>query len=280
MNRNLIVLDPAHGGPDAGAALGEHLLEKDVSLALAARLRAALTAQGFTVISTRDADLSDPLTGDQRAEQANRTHALACLVLHATMSGSGVHLYTSALQPSEPQDNSEDETAAQFVPSPWESAQAGFVSQTLRLAGDLKTALVRGNLAVVAGKSSVRPLDNLMCPAVAVELAPLKVSSGDPVSADDANYQQRVVSALSTALQAWRAHANVSPANGTRPSQTAAPGAQAHPAAKAVPGTQPAGHPPSAHPASPAPAAGKPVNKSTQPASPKPAPKPPSQEPQ
>ena len=61
MDRNLVVLDPAHGGQDAGATLGDNIFEKDVTLAIAARLRATLTAAGFTVVSTRDADSAIPI---------------------------------------------------------------------------------------------------------------------------------------------------------------------------------------------------------------------------
>ena len=93
MNHNLIVLDPAHGGPDNGAGLGDKVLEKNVNLAFAVKLRAALAAANFTVSTTRDAEVSDPLTTDARAEAANRTHAVACIVLHAAPLGSGVHVY-------------------------------------------------------------------------------------------------------------------------------------------------------------------------------------------
>ena len=148
MNRNLVVLDPAHGGQDAGATLGDRVLEKDVTLAIAARLRTMLTAAGFTVISTREADSPTPPTYDQRAEMANHAHALVCIVLHATASGPGVHLYTSALQP--PEDDAEQSDSFdyphRFVPVPWEMAQAASVSQSLRLASDLSAALGKANL--------------------------------------------------------------------------------------------------------------------------------------
>ena len=206
MNRNLVVLDPAHGGPDAGATLADHALEKDVTLAVAARLRAALTGAGFTVVSTRDADTLNALTNDQRTEIVNRAHAVACIVLHATGSGSGVHVYTSALEPSDPQDNADGDLSAGFVPVPWDFAQAGSVRQSLRLAGDLSAALETGNLPVAAGRAAVRPLDNLMCPAVAVEVAPLVVAGGDTTPVTDADYQQRVAGTLAGALRAWRAH--------------------------------------------------------------------------
>ena len=217
MDRNLVVLDPAHGGQDAGAILGDNIYEKDVTLAIAARLRATLTAAGFTVLSTRDADSATPLTNDQRAEIANRAHALACIVLHATASGLGVHLYTSALQPPD-EDASADISLTPhpaFVPVPWEMAQAASVSQSLRLVGDLSAAMGKANFPTVSGHAEVRPLDNLQCPAVAIELAPLADAGSGATPVTDTNYQQRVSAALTTALLAWRGHVEPTVPNAT-----------------------------------------------------------------
>jgi N-acetylmuramoyl-L-alanine amidase len=168
---------------------------------MAAKLRAALTAAGFTVIATRDADAGDPLTTDQRAEIANRTHALACIVLHATATGSGVHVYTSTLQSSDAPDAS---YPSGYVPIPWELAQAGFSDQSQRLASGLNDALRTASLPAVVGRAAVLPLDNLMCPAVAVELAPLVTAGSDTIPVGDADYQQRVVGSLTAALKSWR----------------------------------------------------------------------------
>ena len=238
MDHDLVVLDPAHGGPDTGATLGDKILEKDVTLAIAARLRATLTAAGFTVVTTRDADPATPLTGDQRAEIANRAHAVACLVIHATASGPGVHLYTSALQPPEEDSSSNVPLTprAAFVPVPWEQAQAGSVSQSLRLASELSAALGKASLPVVSGREPVRPLDNLECPAIAIELAPLPVAGGDATPATDPNYQQRVVATLTTALQAWRDHVapNAAAAGSATTNDPAAQAAAAAQAARAA----------------------------------------------
>jgi N-acetylmuramoyl-L-alanine amidase len=206
MNHNLVVLDPAHGGPDNGAKLGDQLLEKDVTLALAARLRATLTAAGFTVVSTRDADSFTPLTNDQRAETANRTRAVACLVIHATGTGSGVHVYASALEAKDPPAAGDDFEATQ-----WDSAQAESVEQSLRLQSDLNAAMGTANLPAVMGRAAVKPLDNLTCPAVAVEVAPLRVEGGDTTPVNDGPYQQRVADAVAKALQVWRGHADPPP---------------------------------------------------------------------
>ena len=235
MNLNLVVLDPAHGGQDAGATLGEKIYEMDVTLAIVARLRATLTAAGFNVVATRDSDSVDPnpMTNDQRAEIANRAHALACIVIHATASGPGVHLYTSALQP--PQEDSSSNLPltprAAFVPVPWEMAQAASVSQSLRLASDLSAALGKANLPAVSGREPVRPLDNLECPAVAIELAPLPVAGSDATPVTDAEYQQRVAATLTAALQAWRNQVGPTAPNSTA---TGAGGTTIDPAAQAA----------------------------------------------
>jgi N-acetylmuramoyl-L-alanine amidase len=201
--RAVIFLDPAHGGPDSGAALGNNVAEKDVALALAARLRTALAAGGFAVITTRDADPAEALTTDQRAEAANRAHAIACIVIHATATGSGVHLYTSTLPPAPPATDADPNAPAPFVPIAWESAQAGYVDQSRRLADLLKATVAKAGVPVLAGQAPLRPLDNLMCPAVAIEIAPGPPDSG-ATPASDADYQQRVASAVVSALTIWR----------------------------------------------------------------------------
>ena len=203
--RAVIFLDPAHGGAEIGAAIGNNVSEKDVTLAFAQRLHAALASAGFNVITTRDSDLTSPLPTDQRAEAANRLHALACVVIHATAAGSGVHLYTSTLPPAPSSDESSaaaspPDATTPFMPIPWESAQASFVDRSRRLSDLLKAKLATSSLPVLTGTAPVRPLDNLMCPAVAIEIAPNSAS----ISPADTGYQQQVVFAVASALQLWR----------------------------------------------------------------------------
>jgi N-acetylmuramoyl-L-alanine amidase len=61
----VIVLDPGHGGDDMGTA-HNGLVEKNITIDIARRLRALLSAQGWIVKMTRDSDI-DPVT------QANLT---------------------------------------------------------------------------------------------------------------------------------------------------------------------------------------------------------------
>ena len=161
INRTVIVLDPAHGGVDSGSQISDKTVEKNVTLALAFRLRSLLTARGFSVVMTRDADApavpnaaGSAMTLDDRAGIANHAHAAACLVLHATPSGTGVHLYRSELEASEGQP---------FV-VPWLTAQAAWIPQSRLLEKQMTAAFSRSGLALVASNASVRPIDSLTCP--------------------------------------------------------------------------------------------------------------------
>ena len=197
INRMVILLDPAHGGLDSGSRISDATLEKDVTLALAFKLRSLLSARGFTVLMTRDADNptepdaeGSPLTLDDRAGIVNHAHPSACLLLHATGSGTGVHLYHSEL----------GATAGSPPVEPWLTAQAAWVPQSQQLEKQLATALTRAGIALVTSIASVRPVDSLTCPALVVELAP---AGSDPDSINDVDYQQRVAVSIAGALVFW-----------------------------------------------------------------------------
>ena len=203
INRNVIVLDPAHGGVDSGSRIGGNILEKDVALALAFKLRSLLAARGFNVIMTRDSDLSGgdtpsdagtpaaALALDDRAGIANHARGAACLLLHATGSGVGVHLYSSELTPAPVETDL----------LPWLTAQAAWVPQSEQLEKALATALNRARIPLVVSAASVRPVDSLTCPALVVELAP---RTADPATINDAGYQQRIAEAIATSLIFWQ----------------------------------------------------------------------------
>lgn len=54
---HVIVLDSGHGGIDGGAQAGD-ILEKEINLAIALKLRDMLTSMGYEVIMTRETDIS------------------------------------------------------------------------------------------------------------------------------------------------------------------------------------------------------------------------------
>ena len=199
LNRTVIVLDPGHGGADSGSRIGDSTLEKNVTLALAFRLRSLLIARGFTVVLTRDNDsglafagpTSGQLTLDDRAGIANHARASACLFLHATGRGNGLHLYTSELQPA----------PGETTQLPWLTAQAAWVPASEQLERSVSSALGRSHIALVSSTASVRPLDSLTCPAMVMELAP---EGSDAQSVNDAGYQDRIAAAVAGALVFWQ----------------------------------------------------------------------------
>ncbi len=189
--RFVVVLDAAHGGNDSGARVGNQA-EKVYTLALSVRLRSLLMARGFVVVTTRESDAT--LDPDRRAEIANHANVQACLSLHATESGSGVHLFVSSLAPVQ---------AGRFLP--WKTAQAAWITRSLSLAGVLNSALSHASVPVTLGRTALPAIDSMACPAVAVEVAPDRSSDAQgSASLDDPGYQTRVAEALAAALVEWR----------------------------------------------------------------------------
>lgn len=77
----LIALDPGHGGSDRGVChFPDDLIEKEINLDMAARLKAVLEAGGARVLLTREEDVY--LSLDERAETANAAGAHLFLSLH------------------------------------------------------------------------------------------------------------------------------------------------------------------------------------------------------
>jgi len=193
--RFVVVLDAAHGGDDAGGHLANNQLEKTFTLALSVRLRSLLGARGIQVVTTRESDAT--IEPERRAEIANHARAEACLSLHASESGSGVHLFTSSLAPAQP---------VRF--NAWKTAQAAWVTRSLALAGVLNSALLHTGMSVTLGRTSLPAINSMTCPAVAVEIAPERSADRQTTAGlDDAEYQARVAVALAAALVEWRADA-------------------------------------------------------------------------
>jgi N-acetylmuramoyl-L-alanine amidase len=198
----MVVLDAAHGGDDTGGKLSDGKPEKAFTLALSVRLRSLLGARGMQVITTRESDASVEL--NRRAEIANHANAQACLSLHASESGTGIHLFVSSLSPA-PSPESARFTA-------WKTAQAAWVTRSLALAGVLNSVLLHAGMNVTLGRTSLPAVDSMACPAVAIEIAPEsapQTTVGQPPTAElnDPAYQARVAEALAAALLEWRTDA-------------------------------------------------------------------------
>ena len=194
--RFVVVLDAGHGGDDTGAHLSSGQLEKSANLAFSVRLRSLLAARGMQVVTTREADASVAL--DHRAEVANHANAAACLSLHASESGSGVHIFASSLAPAPP---------TRFTP--WKTAQAAWEMRSLALAGAVNSALMHAGINTTLGRIPLPGIESMTCPALAIELGPER-DSDKKISAesDNPDYQAKVATALAAAILEWRSDPN------------------------------------------------------------------------
>jgi N-acetylmuramoyl-L-alanine amidase len=186
-----VLIDPAHGGDDPGAALTEKVSEKEVTLALARRLKHELEVRGIEAALLRESDSS--LTLDQRVAAANTSGAALYVAIHATTSGTGIHLYTAML-PSQPR------RPLAFVRV--EAAQASSVDASRVVASTMSTDLLKRDMTAVSMPAAVPPLKSIMLPAIAVEVGPPPSKGGEQLTV--ASYQQMTAVALANAIAAAR----------------------------------------------------------------------------
>jgi N-acetylmuramoyl-L-alanine amidase len=187
----VIMIDPAHGGSDFGGALNQAIPEKDVTLAIARRLREQLLARGIRVLLLRDSDAT--LSTDQRAQIVNAAHPALYVAIHATSQGNGMRIYTAMLPASG--DNS-----GPFVD--WETAQSSALARSRWVQDQVAAAIQRTGFPLRSLIAPLRPLNNLTVPALAVEIAP---TTGNVLQLASVDYQQMVMSALANSIATIRA---------------------------------------------------------------------------
>jgi N-acetylmuramoyl-L-alanine amidase len=188
--RFLVLIDPAHGGGDIGAAISPSLAEKDVVLALARRVQHELANRGIAAGLLRNSDVA--ITLDQRAISANAARPALYISLHAANTGRGVHVFTALLP------------AANVSPQgflPWDTAQAAFLDLSGSVAGSVAAELESRKLPNTTLLAPLRPMNNIAAPAFAVEIAP-PAGSVDEIAS--AAYQEQVAQSIAAGIAAVR----------------------------------------------------------------------------
>ena len=188
--RFLVLIDPAHGGTDIGAAITAQLPEKDVVLALARRVQHELQARGIAASLLRNGDYAIPL--DQRALSINAARPALYIALHAANTGKGVHVFTALLP-------AENAAPGEFLP--WDTAQAAFADLSGSVAGSISAELESRKLPNYALPAPLRPVNNVAAPAVAIEIAPPGNSIAEIAGT---NYQTQVAQSIAAGVAAVR----------------------------------------------------------------------------
>jgi N-acetylmuramoyl-L-alanine amidase len=89
LRRYTVVIDPGHGGKDAGAVGYMRKREKDAVLAVAKELKKVLRKRGYNVYLTRERDIFIPLK--RRTRLANRKQADIFISIHANAAPKKSH---------------------------------------------------------------------------------------------------------------------------------------------------------------------------------------------
>lgn len=100
VNRNVVILDPGHGGNDPGCVHNGYR-EKDIVLAIAKKVKGILESRGYTVYMTRESDTYP--TFDERYNLANSKNPFVFVSIHCNASpnprASGVEVFVGGTKP-------------------------------------------------------------------------------------------------------------------------------------------------------------------------------------
>lgn len=214
-----IVIDAGHGGEEEGARGPQGTLEKEVTLSVARRLKAALESRlGVRVILTRDGDQTVGL--DERAALANNNKADLFVSLHANASvrasAAGAEVFYLSL--AEYGDQAERVARGESEALPvfgggtrdievilWEMAQARYIEQSAAFAR-LVEATLRERVPMsprAIQQAPFRVLVGANMPAVLVEMGFITNPDQERQLASD-TFQASIVQALVDGIVQYR----------------------------------------------------------------------------
>jgi N-acetylmuramoyl-L-alanine amidase len=214
-----VVVDAGHGGSEEGAKGPGGTLEKNVTLSVARRLKAALEARlGVRVILTRDGDATVGL--DERAALGNNNKADLFVSLHANASmrpaTSGAEVFFLSLEEygdaAQRAAHGDSEALPVFGGGtrdieliPWEMAQARYIQESAALAQSVEASL-RERVPVsprAIQQAPFRVLVGANMPAVLVEMGFLTNPDQEKQLRSD-DFQNTVVEAVVEGITRFR----------------------------------------------------------------------------
>jgi N-acetylmuramoyl-L-alanine amidase len=212
-----VAIDPGHGGEDQGVVGERGTKEKDVTLAVARRLKTAIEARlGIRVLLTRDEDRNVPV--DERTSVANNNKADVFVSLHAGASlrprTAGGSIFYAAFDQNAADAGRQSE--ADRLPTfgggtrdielvPWNLAQTRHADRSAQLARIVEQQL-RGHVPLGAHsveRAPLRVLESANMPAVLVEMGYLSNTDQERQLTGN-EFQGALVQALVDAILRFR----------------------------------------------------------------------------
>lgn len=185
----LVVVDAGHGGHDGGA-VSHGVIEKNLSLDIAQRLKRELETSGIRVVMTRHDD--SYLTLDERAAFTSRHQAAAFVSVHLNTDGEGsdadgIETYFAATRPLSARQQGGGDEAPKGSGTVTSADFAGVVQRLV--CGTTKA----GNRGTKARDYAV--VARAVCPAVLVECGFI-TSDTESVKLKQAAYRDRVADGI------------------------------------------------------------------------------------
>jgi N-acetylmuramoyl-L-alanine amidase len=215
-----VVIDPGHGGDELGTQGAKGTLEKEITLAVARRLRTLIESRlGLKVFLTRENDRTMSL--DERSAFANNHHADVFLSIHANSAVRpalrGAEVYYLTVERADEEARKRAGESGATLPALgggnrtidlilWETAQARYLEQSASLATYIEQSLAaRVEMSPRAVQQApFRVLVGANMPAVLVETGYLSNPDEEKLLTSAA-HQDKVALAVFDAITAFRA---------------------------------------------------------------------------
>ncbi len=214
-----VIIDPGHGGDETGAKGPQGVMEKDVTLAIGRRLKAALEARlGVRALLTRDTDKT--MTLDERASLANNNKADLFISLHANASlrgtTAGAEVFYLSLDEYGAEAARASRPEGELLPVfgggsrdiqliLWEMAQARYIEQSAALArlveDELRHRVPMSPRAIQ--QAPFRVLVGANMPAVLIEMGFITNAEQEKALSSD-GFQHQLVQAVVEAVARFR----------------------------------------------------------------------------
>lgn len=214
-----VVIDPGHGGDELGTQGANGAVEKEITLAVARRLRTLIESRlGLKVFLTREDDRTMSL--DERSAFANNHRADVFLSIHANSAVrpalKGAEVFYLTVERADAEARKKADESATTLPALgggtraidlilWETAQARYLEQSATLAGFVEAALrPRVEMSPRAiQQAPFRVLVGANTPAALVEIGYLS-NAEQETQLVSAGYQDQIAQALLDALIKFR----------------------------------------------------------------------------
>ena len=188
--KQLIVIDPGHGGFDPGKVGVNDALEKDINLSIAFKLKNVLEEKGYEVILTRTQDVSLNAANDKNKKSADMKERVRIINEAKPVVAISIH------QNSYPQESVKG--AQVFYHQ--QSEQGKKLAESIQ--EQMKQTINDGNHRMAKANDSYYMLKKTECPIVIVECGFLSNQQEAALLLEEA-YQEKIAWGILTGIQEY-----------------------------------------------------------------------------